>query len=153
MGVDTSYWTDVGVPVEFEELAKPFQRVEEAVMRYEDRFDPKTGKKAEPKAITVKPRRVWYEFQGETYDRYDLPDAIAKHLGCEAIRHQDQVCGGWDTVVFGFGTGAGNEYEPAQCSLEQAASELDRLKALQIRLLEMGVQAKHPAIVFAMNVS
>lgn len=153
MGVSSITWAEVGVQVEREHLRAPFKHVEPEVCHYEDRFDPKTGKKVEPKKIVDCEEKVTLHFQGKQYrDTRDLANAVAAHLGCKVTHYNDCVCGQWDTYVFGFDHSAHDEYGPAATDLKPIIDSFPALLKIQQDLIELGIRASNPQLVQCMSV-
>jgi len=158
MGVDYSQGIDVGVEVSREDLIAPFRQIVPEVARYEDRYDPKTGERLEPKKIVERRSYAFYVFENEKYEEArDLAYAIAKKLDCSVESHADWMCGGWDEYVFGYGLGITSEdsrcSRPSSISLSLAVEQYPKLLALKDKLTALGIKATGPSIVNSVSVS
>lgn len=92
MGVYYGQQIGIGFHLDEDDLAHwlDVEEIEPKKVTYEDRWDPKTGQKLEPKEIVTPARtNVTFRPTGEDvedlYDNGGLACAVAKHLGCEVV--------------------------------------------------------------------
>jgi len=104
MSISYNFDLGVGFVLDKSEVLAPFAKNFPAKFHYEDRFDPKTGKKLTPTKVIDNEEGVVYELDGKEYDEeYELLEALAEKLRCN------------------FGNGGGY----SDCSTVYVAVELD----------------------------
>lgn len=85
MGIDYSFWLNIGYKISGEFLPDSMRKITEEKSHMEDRFDPKTGKKLAPvKVIDEEGGLECFLVDGtELEDMYSLAEALSEKLGCE----------------------------------------------------------------------
>lgn len=85
MGIDYSFWLDIGYKIDSSSLPESMLKVTEEKFHMEDRFDQRTGKQLPPvKVVDEEGGETTYVVDGtELEDTYELAEALAEKLGCE----------------------------------------------------------------------
>jgi len=89
MGIDYTFYLRIGFELDIDIVSKPYEIFHEEKSHYEDRFDPKTGKKLKPEKIIDEHGGEYFslEYNSEEYksfwDVINETDYFHKKLGCE----------------------------------------------------------------------
>lgn len=158
MGIDITQTVKVGFIVSLEHLNAVFGEETPEVFHFEDRFDPRTGKKIGSEKILDNYSSVSYKLNGNTYhDIYKFTSVLEKALGANIYPYGDNYHNENNFVI-----GIGHETvacdakrcpESGAISLYKVIHDLPALELLGTALTKLGLVVGKPEIVNCYTIS
>lgn len=147
MGIDIDQSISIGFVLEEDEIKQVFGVATPEVSHMEDRFDPKTGAKLEPKKVIDTHSYTTFTLENKKFDgEYELMEALAKHLDVTVDRFGDSF-GGRSGYVVGLGHGTGSCDakrcpELGEIDLQEVIDDLPKLMELGDKLTNLGFSSR-----------
>lgn len=162
MSVDFSTGIAIGYKFKLEDFLKPFERTVPGESHYEDRYDPKTGKKAEPELVIDKEEvtELHCPLFDDVYSEPDETAAFLARIGGEIDENVEVITFGNEAMGHSFHVVVGVAYEPIDDSYEDGhfiagrsapwdptmQSVLDKIGAMLVKLHVPGAVSAKPGI-------
>ncbi len=147
----TEYINDIGIgfPISDEQIPSKFRETKHEVNHFENRWDPKTGKKLPKEKVIDSLEEEVYVLDGRSYVTiHDFLSAVAKPLGCICAEYGDYVDGSlFYTIELRSVRPDGKESGPDGLAVCDLIKLLPKYYKVRNALRKMGIEVQDEPII------